>query len=90
VGNELAPDAEKQSFAPVGARNETTRKGWKIMEKVEDIEVHELATIEQNLRVDVARDVESSEGAVVSPESGFMSVSASGFMSVSASGFMSV
>ena len=51
------------------------------MEKQEDIELHELETIEQNLSVGGDRENEVD---------GFMIVSASGFMIVSASGFMIV
>ena len=51
------------------------------MEKQEDIELHELETIEQNLAI--GRD----EGDAAES---FMIVSASGFMIVSASGFMIV
>jgi hypothetical protein len=51
------------------------------MEDIDDIQVHELSTIEQNLEV-AAHDADSQDGNVVAPESGFMIVSASGFMIV--------
>jgi hypothetical protein len=51
------------------------------MEKQEDIDLHELETIEQNLAIGGDRESEADN---------FMIVSASGFMIVSASGFMIV
>lgn len=52
------------------------------MEKHEDIELHELEIIEQNLAIGGEREGDAAES--------FMIVSASGFMIVSASGFMIV
>lgn len=50
------------------------------MEKHDDIELHELEAIEQNLAVGGERESEAGDG--------FMIISASGFMIISASGFM--
>jgi hypothetical protein len=52
------------------------------MDTDDDIQLHGLETIEQNLSVDKPQEHATSDG--------FMMVSASGFMMVSASGFMMV
>jgi hypothetical protein len=49
------------------------------MENTEDIELHELETIERNLSGEVASDQEAEGYAILSP-SGFMILSPSGFM----------
>lgn len=49
------------------------------MENTEDIELHELETIERNLSGEVAPDNEAEGYAILSP-SGFMILSPSGFM----------
>jgi hypothetical protein len=68
------------------------------MERDDQIELHELATIEQNLSVVQHLDSASSEGAshiqpsnsdfLMASPSGFMMASPTGFMIASASGFM--
>ena len=50
------------------------------MEHIEDIELHELATIETNLQVEAPHEADPQVGDVVTAESGFMIASASGFM----------
>ena len=63
------------------------------MDQHDDIELHELHTIEERLLTERERDHErdeafSASGFMVGSASGFMVGSASGFMVGSASGFM--
>jgi hypothetical protein len=50
------------------------------MDNSEDIELHELETIERNLSSDVASEHDATDGYAVLSASGFMVLSASGFM----------
>ena len=65
-----------------------TRKGQQDMNHEDDIELHELETIECNLSAERSAEPESTDALASQSASGFMMASASGFMMASASGFM--
>jgi hypothetical protein len=50
------------------------------MDNSEDIELHELETIERNLSGDAAAERDAAEGYAILSPSGFMILSPSGFM----------
>ena len=54
----------------------------------DDIQMHDLETIEQNLDSEKPPEQDAASGFMVPSASGFMVLSASGFMVLSASGFM--
>jgi hypothetical protein len=54
----------------------------------DDIDLHELETIECNLSTEQPSGRDSSDGVASQSTSGFAMASASGFMMASASGFM--
>jgi hypothetical protein len=56
----------------------------------DDIELHELETIERNLSTEIVPERDATTGFMMVSPSGFMMVSPSGFMMVSPSGFMMV
>ena len=78
-----------QHFMPArGHEERETRKGKPDMNDNDDIDLHELETIECNLSTEQPAERESSDGLASQSASGFMMASASGFMMASASGFM--
>lgn len=58
------------------------------MNNDDDIDLHELETIECNLSAEQSAERESTDALASQSASGFMMASASGFMMASASGFM--
>ncbi|HEX2871848.1 MAG TPA: hypothetical protein VHP33_11340 [Polyangiaceae bacterium] len=54
----------------------------------DDVELHELETIECNLSAEQQAEGDATDGLASQSASGFMMASASGFMMASASGFM--